>query len=125
MRFITEPKQLIIELEGLEKVWGLKSRLAIPRADITEVDFRAQRPVMQDFSGWLRVPGTAIPWYFLAGTYRRKGEKEFWYVRMREPGLLIIEIKPEQASQFYDRLRVSCDPETAQQIADWKRGASA
>jgi len=122
MQFITEPAALFIRLEGLERLWALKRELIIRRADIVDVDFLAQRPIMQDFAGYYRIPGTSIPWRFLAGTFIRKGDREFWYVRLQHDGVMTIELKRKNSSG-YDRLRVSTDPETAQIIADWWRTA--
>ncbi len=122
MRFITDAKQLTIQLEGLEKLWALKSTLDIPRSSILEVDYTAQRPIMQDFWGHIRIPGTSVPWRFLAGTFWRKGDREFWYIRLTHPGVMTIELKKDAFA--YERLRISCSPDTAQDIADWRRRKS-
>ncbi len=117
MKFITEPNQLTITLEGFEQVWALKRRLQIPHYAIAAVDFVAQQPVLQDYKGFLRFPGTALPWRFLAGSYNRKNTREFWYVRMQQPGVLTITIKPETLN--YDKIRLTCSPEIAQSVVDW------
>ncbi len=120
MRFITQPTELLIRLEGWERLWALKRQLVVRREDILDVDFLARRPIVQDFAGYFRIPGTSIPWRFLAGTFIRKGDREFWYVRMRYEGIMTIELKNED-SNGYDRLRLSVDAESAQAIADWRR----
>ena len=117
MKFITEPNQLTIKLEGLEQLWALKRRLQIPHYAISQVDFLPQQPPMQDFKGFLRIPGTAFPWLFYAGSYTRRKQREFWYVRMRQPGVLVLSIKPGVLN--YDKVRITCAPEIAQNIADW------
>ena len=118
MRFITQSAQLCIRLEGWERLWALKREVVVRRADIVDIDFLARRPIMQDFAGYFRIPGTSIPWRFLAGTFIRKGDREFWYVRMQYEGVMTIELK-RKSSSGYDRLRLSTDAETAQAIADW------
>ncbi|HSW66579.1 MAG TPA: hypothetical protein VLI54_05580 [Bacillota bacterium] len=118
MHFITEPAELRIRLEGWERLWALKREVVVPRTDIVDVDFLPKRPIMQDFAGYYRIPGTSIPWRFLAGTFMRKGDREFWYVRMQQEGIMTIELKPKSSSG-YDRLRLSTNAETAQVIADW------
>ncbi|MEK7152339.1 MAG: hypothetical protein AAB834_00175 [Patescibacteria group bacterium] len=117
MKFITEANQLTIILEGFEQLWALKRRIQVPHFAISEVDYLSQQPSLQDYRGYLRFPGTALPWRFLAGSYVHKGEREFWYVRMKQPGVLIVTLKSDTTN--YDKIRLSCTPEIAQDIADW------
>ena len=119
MRFVTQPLQLTIKFEGFEIVWALKHRLQIPRYAIQEVDFTAHQPVLRDFKGYWRIPGTAVPGTFAAGSYRREGEREFWYLRLKTPGVLTIILKPNALN--YDKIRITTTPEIAQDIADWWR----
>lgn len=117
MKFQLQPNQLTIELEGFEQLWAFKRRLQVPQYAIDNVDYLTHVPSMHDYQGYQRLPGAAIPWRFLAGTYRRKGQREFWYVKMRQPGVVTISLKP--STLHYSRLRISCSPEVAQDIADW------
>lgn len=117
MQFIEEPNQLTIKLEGFEQLWALKRRVQIPHYAILEIDFTPQQPVMRDLWGYWRVPGTSVPWFFLAGSYHRKGKHEFWYLHMRRAGVLTVILKPGTLN--YTKVRVSCTPEIAQSIADW------
>lgn len=119
MKFVTQDDVLIVRLEGMEKLWALKSRLQVPRFAILEVDYLAQQPMMQDFAGHVRIPGASVPWRFLAGSFRRKGQREFWFVRLKHQGVMSIDLKPDTFP--YRRLRISCDAETAQSISDWWR----
>ncbi len=117
MNFLLEPDQLTIKLEGVEQIWALKRRLRIPNDAIAGVDYLTAVPSMQDYRGHLRFPGTAVPWQFLAGSYLRRGDREFWYVKMRQPGVLVLTLKPGMLD--YDRIRITCTPDIAQDIADW------
>lgn len=117
LKFITQDDTLVIQLEGMERLWALKGRLQLPRHAIMEVDYLAQRPAMQDFHGYLRIPGTNIPWRFLAGTFWRKHDREFWFIRIRHEGVMTIDLKPDTFS--YRRLRLSCSALIAQDISDW------
>lgn len=119
MKFIMEANQLTIKLEGFEQMWALKHRLQIPRHAIVGVDYLAQLPAMQDYKGYLRFPGTSVPWRFLAGSRSQKNRREFWYVHATQPGVLTVQLKPGVVN--YDRLRVTCSPEIAQSVADWWR----
>jgi hypothetical protein len=53
----------------------------------------------------------------LAGSYLKRGERDFWYLKMRQTGVLTIMLKPDAIS--YDRIMVTCTPEIAQAIAGW------
>jgi hypothetical protein len=117
MQFIIEADQLTIQFEGLEKLWALKRRLQIPRYAIMEVDYLASQPMMRDLWGYWRLPGASLPGVFLAGSYRRDGEREFWYLRLRTPGVLTLTFEPDALK--YDKTRLTCTPEIAQEIADW------
>lgn len=117
MKFILEATQLTVQLEGFEQIWALKRRLQVPHYAITEVDYQPRVPTMQDFGGYLRFPGTSLPWFFLAGSYRKKGTREFWYIKMRQMGMVIITLKTGTIP--YDKIRLTCTPEIAQSITDW------
>lgn len=117
MKFITQDNQLTIKLEGFERLWALKRRIQIPYYAIETIDFIPQQPRMQDFEGHLRLPGTSLPWRFLVGSYTRRGEREFWYVHMKQPGVLMLALKSDATG--YDKVRLTCTPEIAQDIADW------
>jgi hypothetical protein len=106
MRFIEQANQLTIVLEGFEQLWALKRRIQIPHFAIQEVDFIAQQPVMKDFEGRWRMPGTALPGHFRAGSYRHNGERQFWFLRMHQAGVLTITLKPDILN--YAKVRVSC-----------------
>jgi hypothetical protein len=117
MQFITEPNQLTIKLQGFEQLWALKRRLQIPQYAIEDVTYEPKVPTMQGLWGYWRVPGTSLPFVFMAGTYRRHESREFWYLRLRSPGVMTIFLK--EGSLNYDKVRLSCTPELAQDIADW------
>lgn len=117
MKFLFGQIQLTIQLEGFEQVWALKRRLQIPRHAIANITFFAEQPAMQDYTGHLRLPGTAVPGLFLAGSYVKKQHREFWYVRLRHPGVVVITLYPEALN--YDSIRLTCTPQIAQSIVDW------
>jgi len=117
MRFKLEPLQLTIYLEGFERLWALRRRIQIPHHAVAMVDYQNAAPSMQDYQGRLRFPGTAVPWRFYAGTYVKGRSREFWYLRIDQPGVLTIAFKPDALN--YDKVRLTCTPEIAQDIADW------
>lgn len=121
MKFKLEPSQLTIRLEGMEQFWALKRRLQIPVHAISDISFIDQEPAMQDFYGHVRFPGTSVSWRFLAGSYRRQGRREFWYVRLRQTGMITIILKP--GTLHYSRIRLTCTPDIAEDILRWWQAA--
>jgi hypothetical protein len=117
MNFLLDPEQLIIKLEGAEQLWALKRQVRIPQEALINVDYLSSVPTLQDYRGYFRFPGTALPWRFFAGSYVRNGQHEFWYVKMRQPGVLVLTLQP--ALLEYDKVRITCSPDIAQDIADW------
>jgi len=118
MKFSLEPNQLTVTLEGFEQLWALKHRLQIPHFAIESIEYFDQLPSIQDYQGHLlRIPRTTTVWRFSAGMYRYGDKHEFRYIKMRQPGIVTINCKPDTLP--YDRLRLSCSPEIAQNIVDW------
>jgi hypothetical protein len=69
---------LVVEIEGLDKLWSLKSRLAIPLANVRGAT--ADPGMVKEPKG-LRAPGTHLPGVITAGTFHQDGERVFWDVR--------------------------------------------
>lgn len=92
----------VFEVEGLNKLWALKSRLEIPLANIrsVRVDPEAAR-------GWwkgIRAPGTHVPGVIAAGTFYRSGKRIFWGVRDPDQ-TIVVDLEDED----YDALIVQVD----------------
>ncbi len=68
------PDRVIIEIQGLDRIWSFKGKLDIERRHIR----KAYRDDGKMLPPWLRAPGTALPWVIIAGTYYGKKRKEFW-----------------------------------------------
>jgi hypothetical protein len=60
--------ELVIEMHGMDKVWALRSSLAIPLASIRGVQARPKDAHVENMKGALRV-GSYVPGYVLAGYY--------------------------------------------------------
>lgn len=71
-----QEENFVFTVQGMHKVWALKSQLIIPATDIVHV----HRDV-KSVSGWkgFRL-GTSIPFVLTAGTFIKSGEKNFWDV---------------------------------------------
>jgi hypothetical protein len=100
-------KVAIFEVEGLDKVWALKSRLEIPLRHLRDIriDPEATR-------GWwhgLRLPGTNLPGVMTAGTFYQQGRRIFWDVHDPEQTIVI-----ELTDDRYDELIIEVeDPDDA------------
>jgi hypothetical protein len=76
----------VFEVEGLDKLWSLRSRLEIPLTHITNVEHDPTQ-VGRWWHG-LKLMGTDVPGLFAAGTFYFHGELVFWDVR--DPANTII-----------------------------------
>ena len=98
-----EGDELIVEIEGLDKLWALKSRLVIPLANVRGAT--ADPGILKESKG-LRTPGAHVPGVITAGTFRLDGERVFWDVHDAAKALVI-----ELADERYARLVVQvADP---------------
>ncbi len=80
--------QLRVEVQGLHKLWSLKSTLEIPLTDIDSVRHDPDR-ARSAFPG-LRIPGTHIPTVYTAGTYYQSDlQADFWVVRNPDNAIVI------------------------------------
>jgi hypothetical protein len=62
--------QLTVQIEGMDKLSTLKSRLDIPLAHVTDAE--ADPEVVHGWKGW-RGPGAHIPGVIVAGTFSPPG----------------------------------------------------
>ena len=92
------------EVEGVDKLWALKSCLKIPLAHIREVRLDAEAA-----RGWwhrLRTLGTNLPGVITAGTFYQHGKRVFWDVHDPER-VIVIALNDER----YDELIIEvADP---------------
>ncbi|MFD8413716.1 MULTISPECIES: hypothetical protein [unclassified Streptomyces] len=100
-RITVENTTLIVTVEGLDKLWALKSRLEIPLANVRGATH--DPGIIRDRKG-LRAPGTHLPGVITAGTWHHEGERIFWDVRNPEKAIVI-----ELADEHYTRLVVEVD----------------
>lgn len=92
---------LVVEIEGMDKLWALKSRLTIP---LDKVRGATADPGMIHQPKGIRAPGAYIPNVITAGTFHLAGEKVFWDVR--DPAKAIV---VELADAQYARLVIQVD----------------
>lgn len=100
-RITFENTTLVVTVEGLDKLWALKSRLEIPLAHVRGATH--DPGIIRDRKG-VRAPGTHVPGVITAGTWQHEGERIFWDVRNPEKAIVI-----ELADERYTRLVVEVD----------------
>jgi hypothetical protein len=118
MNIFGDYDDLVIDMEGPEKFWAMKSKLRIPRSDIESIAYDPTKPPKKILAlPFIKFPGSVIPGLMFAGTFVKRGERDFWYILMRHDGVLSIQTK--KGSFNYDRIMISCGAETAQSVDEW------
>ena len=100
-RVSVEGTDLIVEIEGLHRVWALKSRVTVPLRHVRGATL--DPGIVRDFRG-IRTAGTYVPGVIVAGTFRVEGERTFWDVRDAQKAV-VIELDEDR----YARLVVEVD----------------
>lgn len=96
---------LTVRMEGLDKLWALKSQLSIPLANVRGA---TQDPgIIHEHKG-IRAPGTHVPGIITAGTFHVDGERVFWDVHDSTKAVVI-----ELADERYARLVIEVDDPAA------------
>lgn len=107
VQIIPQYKKIVFEVEGLDKLWSLRSSLEIPLEHIKEAHVDPE-PAMGWFQG-LKLAGTDIPNFFRAGTFYQDGGLVFWDVHHPERTIVI-----ELAHERYHKLIIEVEnPEAA------------
>lgn len=78
--------EVVITIEGADKLWALKSRLSVPLHNVRGAT--ADPGIVKDPKGW-RGPGTHVPGVLVAGTFHQNGEKIFWDVHGGDEAVVI------------------------------------
>lgn len=83
-----EAATFVFDVQGLHKLWALKSQLRIPAAHV-----RGARPAAAgELSGWWkgwRMPGTHIPGLLTAGTFYQHDKRIFWDVHNEHRAIVV------------------------------------
>lgn len=114
MKFLLETDKLEVILEGKERALALKRRIEVPAESVVNVEWVASTVNTWRLSG-LRAPGTGLPGIFYAGSFYRKSGWEFWYLRVRQPGHIIITTNLKR----YRVLRISVSEDQALRVREW------
>lgn len=102
---------LVVEIEGLDKLWALKSRLGIP---LSNVRGATNDPGIVKEPKGLRAPGAHLPGVIVAGTFHIDGERVFWDVHDPAQAVVI-----ELADERYARLVIQVsDPRATVELVE-------
>jgi hypothetical protein len=78
---------LVLEINGLDKLWSLRSRLEIPLTHVRSV--KPDPGAARHWFDGLRLAGSHIPGLLTAGTFYQDGELVFWDVHHAEHAISI------------------------------------
>jgi hypothetical protein len=92
---------LIVDVEGLDKLWALKSRLTVPLSNVRGAT--ADPGIVREPKG-VRSPGTHVPGVVVAGSFYADGERVFWDVHDADKAIVI-----ELGDEKYARLVIEVD----------------
>ncbi|MGW6684408.1 hypothetical protein ACWGBO_31730 [[Kitasatospora] papulosa] len=92
---------LVVVMEGLDKLWAFKSRLTILLANVRGAT--VDPGIATDFKG-IRAPGSHLPGVIIAGTFHHDGDKVFWDVKDASKAIVV-----ELADEEYTRLVLQVD----------------
>jgi hypothetical protein len=83
-------------MEGLDKLWALKSRLEIPLANVRGAT--ADPGIAKEPKG-IRAPGAYVPGVITAGTFHIDGERVFWDVHDAAKAV-VFELRDERYARL-------------------------
>jgi hypothetical protein len=92
----------VFEVEGMDKLWALRSRLEVPLQHIRGV--RADPEIARGWWHGIRTLGTQMPGVITAGTFYQHGRRIFWDVHDPER-TVVVELRDER----YDELIVEVE----------------
>lgn len=102
---VTPDDRLLVRPVGLVRLWALSTGVDVPLDNVVDVGVSERKGLLRGF----RAPGTYLPGFMTAGTFRSRGEKDLWMVG-RADKVLVIEL----AGERYRHLVVQVeDPEAA------------
>ena len=102
-----EGDRLVINVEGADKLWALRSRLEIPLAHVKATRIDLAFVSHERYQG-LKIAGARVPGVITAGSFRQEGDTVFWDVHHPEKAIII-----ELADERYARLVVEVENPSA------------
>lgn len=97
-----ESGHFVFEVEGMDKLWALRSRLSVPIEHV-----KAARIDEDAAKGWwhgVRLGGADLPGVITAGTFYRKGRLVFYDTHKPEH-TIVVDLDHENYDQFILQVR--------------------
>jgi hypothetical protein len=91
-----EGDTLVVQIEGLDRLWSFKSRLEIP---LDNVRGATVDPGISKEPKGIRAPGAYVPGMITAGTFYADGERVFWDVHDAAQAV-VIELRDERYARL-------------------------
>ena len=102
-----EDDKLVVEVQGLDKLWALRSNLTIPLAHIANCEYKPE--IAEVWYHGIKAPGTGLPGVITAGTFYKDHNKVFWDVH--DPvKTIVINLHDENFNKLVVEVE---DPQTA------------
>jgi len=103
-----EDGKLVLTLEGLDKLWAMKSRLAIPLSNVSAVRADAKIAAEKGHTGF-KLAGARLGERLIAGSFRQEGQTVFWDVHDAAK-VIVLDLHDEHYAQLIVEVE---DPATA------------
>ena len=88
---VSPDDRLLVRPVGMVRVWALSRGIEVPVTSVVDVGVSPRKGLVRGF----RAPGTWLPGFMIAGTFRSRGEKDLWLVG-RTKEVLVIELFDER-----------------------------
>jgi hypothetical protein len=107
-----EDGKLVLTLEGLDRLWAMKSHLAIPLGNVSAVRADARIASEKGRTG-LKLTGARLGERLIAGSFRQDGKTVFWDVHDAQKAI-VLDLHDEHYAQLI--VEVEDPPQTVAQI---------
>ena len=93
--------EFIFDILGSHKFWAFENKIRVPKEKIIHA-YQGK----DEFTFWIgwKIPGTQVPWVITAGTYIKKGKRNFWDV-CNKKNAIIVELK----DSYYHKLIIEVE----------------
>jgi hypothetical protein len=98
--------KLVLEVEGWDKLWSLKSHLSIPIEHVVRV--YADSKIAEPWWQGLKIAGTHVPGVISAGTFYHHGDWVFWDVHNPE-NVVVVDLRDERYAKLIIEVRDPAD----------------
>jgi hypothetical protein len=97
----TNENEFVFDILGSHQFWAFENKIIVPKDKI----IRAYQS-NDEFTFWIgwKMPGTQLPWVITAGTYIKKGKRNFWDV-CNKKNAIIVELK----DSYYNKLIIEVE----------------